>query len=187
MDEHRLESDEMLVAEVLSGDQQAFVRLVEQYQGLVSHLVFRIVQDSNDQEEVCQDVFVKVHKQLGTFQFRSKLSTWISRIAYNTAISHINKRKLETVEYDLEEVAPESGPAEEMSEMQLKTFIHDKMKLLTTVEKSVLTLYHLEEMLVSDISQVMMRPEGTIKSDLYRARNKLRKMMRIEEHKWMTN
>jgi RNA polymerase sigma factor (sigma-70 family) len=183
MDEQRLKSDEMLVAKVLSGRQAAFVELVEQYQGLVSHLVFRVVQDQSDREEVCQDVFVKVHKQLRTFQFRSKLSTWISRIAYNTAISHINKRRLATVEYDLEDATPESGPAEEMSEGQLKTFIHEKMKMLTTVEKSVLTLYHLEEMLVSDISQVMMRPEGTIKSDLYRARKKLRKMIRIEEHR----
>jgi len=183
MDEQCQKSDEMLVAEVLSGKQEAFVELVEQYQGLVSHLVFRVVQDHSDQEEVCQDVFIKVHKQLRTFQFRSKLSTWISRIAYNTAISHINKRRLTTVEYDLEEATPESGPAEEMSEVQLKTFIHEKMKMLTTVEKSVLTLYHLEEMLVSDIAQVMMRPEGTIKSDLYRARNKLRKMIRPEEHR----
>ena len=78
MDEQRLKSDEMLVAEVLSGRQAAFVELVEQYQGLVSHLVFRVVQDQSDREEVCQDVFVKVHKQLRTFQFRSKLSTWIS-------------------------------------------------------------------------------------------------------------
>jgi RNA polymerase sigma factor (sigma-70 family) len=183
MDEQRLKSDEMLVAEVLSGRQAAFVELVEQYQGLVSHLVFRVVQDQSDREEVSQDVFVKVHKQLRTFQFRSKLSTWISRIAYNTAISHINKRRLTTVEYDLEEATPESGPAEEMSEVQLKTFIHKKMKKLTTVEKTVLTLYHLEEMLVSDIAQVMMRPEGTVKSDLYRARMKLRKMIRIEEHR----
>ena len=187
MGEQRQKSDEMLVAEVLSGRQEAFVNLVEQYQGLVSHLVFRIVQDRSDQEEVCQDVFVKVHKQLKTFQFRSKLSTWISRIAYNTAISHINKRRLPTVEYDLEEIAQESGPVEEMGGEQLKTFIHEKMKMLTTVEKSVLTLYHLQEMLVSDIAQVMQRPEGTIKSDLYRARNKLKKIMRKEEHRWMTS
>jgi RNA polymerase sigma factor (sigma-70 family) len=183
MDEQRLKSDEMLVAEVLSGRPDAFVELVEQYQVLVSHLVFRVVQDQSDREEVSQDVFVKVHKQLRTFQFRSKLSTWISRIAYNTAISHINKRRLATVEYDLEEATPESGPAEEMSEVQLKAFIHKKMKKLTTVEKTVLTLYHLEEMLVSDIAQLMMRPEGTVKSDLYRARMKLRKMIRIEEHR----
>lgn len=183
MDAHRLKSDKMLVAEVLTGKQEAFVCLVDQYQGLVSHLVFRVVQNPRDQEEVCQDVFVKVHKQLKTFQFRSRLSTWISRIAYNTAISHINKRRPMTVEFDQEEITEESGPTEALSEMQLKSFVHEKMKLLSTIEKSVLTLYHLEEMLVSEISQVMMRPEGTIKSDLYRARKKLRKMIKAEEHR----
>lgn len=175
------------MAEVLAGKHGAFVQLVEQFQGLVSHLVFRVVQNQSDREEVCQDVFVKVHKQLKTFQFRSRLATWISRIAYNTAISHLNGRRQPPVEYDLEQITQESGPAEDMREMQLKAFIHEKLKRLSTVEKSVLTLYHLEEMPVREISQVMMRPEGTIKSDLFRARTKLRKMITAEENRCMIN
>jgi RNA polymerase sigma-70 factor (ECF subfamily) len=181
MDDDTLNSDKRMVAAVLSGDQAAFIDLVHQYQGMVSHLIFRLIANSTDREEVCQDVFLKVHKNLHSFRFQSKLSTWISRISYNTAINYLNKHQLETVEYEVERVSEDRGPADEMNAVQLKSFVHQKLNLLTVVERSVLTLYHLEEMTVPEISQVMMRPEGTIKSDLFRARKKLRDMIATEE------
>ena len=183
MDEHPLKSDEELVAEVLSGQRGAFETLIGQYQGLVAHLVFRLIGNRDDREEVCQDVFIKVHKQLQTFRFQSKLSTWISRIAYTTAVNQLRKSKLTTVEYNLEEISQDHGPAEEMNDQNMKAHVHDHINLLSTVEKSVITFYHLEEMSVGEISQVMMRPEGTIKSDLFRARQKLRKMMTAEDYR----
>ena len=183
MDECQLKLDEVMVADVLSEKHGAFVILVKQYQNLVHHVVLRIVDNENDSEEICQDVFIKVYRQLSGFRFGSKLSTWISRIAYNTAIDFVKKRKIKTVDYDLSEIVDETNPAGVMDEMQLKDFVHKKMRLLTLIERTVLNFYHLEEMAINEISQVMQRPEGTVKSDLFRARKKLARMISAEERR----
>ena len=172
--------DMLLVKDVLSGTQGAFEQLISQYERLVSHAIFRLIRNPADREDVCQEVFVKVYKQLRSFRYQSRLSTWIARIAYNTAVNHLRKHRELAVENDWEQADEESDPALTMSERQLQAFVHDKMQQLTVVERSVLTFYHLEEMSVGEISQVMDRPEGTIKSDLYRARKKLKDLMPVE-------
>ncbi|MBI4410507.1 MAG: hypothetical protein HY561_12415, partial [Gemmatimonadetes bacterium] len=60
----------------------------------MSHVVFRLVPDAADREEVCQDVFLKVHRGLAGFGFQAKLSTWIARIAYHTALGFREKKRL---------------------------------------------------------------------------------------------
>ncbi len=172
--------DALLVKDVLSGNQGAFEQLISQYERLVSHAIFRLIHNPADREDVCQEVFVKVYKQLRSFRYQSRLSTWIARIAYNTAINHLRKRRELTVEADWEQADETSDPALAMGERQLQEFVHARMDQLTVVEKSVLTFYHLEEMSVSEISRVMDRPEGTIKSDLYRARKKLKDLIPVE-------
>jgi RNA polymerase sigma factor (sigma-70 family) len=174
--------DLLLVKDVLSGSQGAFEQLVNQYERLVSHAIFRLIHNPADREDVCQEVFMKVYRQLRSFRYQSRLSTWIARIAYNTAVNHLRKHRESTQETDDWQQADErSDPALAMNEQQLQAFVHDKMEQLTVVEKSVLTFYHLEEMSVTEISQVMDRPEGTIKSDLYRARKKLKNLMPVEK------
>ena len=120
---------------------------------------------------------MKVHGQLKSFRFQAKLSTWISRIAYNTALSHLKKRRLTISEMDDQLPDTHQGPAGEMSAVQVKELIQEKLQSLTVVEKSVLTFYHLEEMSVGEIGRIMDRPEGTIKSDLYRARRKMKDLL----------
>jgi RNA polymerase sigma-70 factor (ECF subfamily) len=169
--------DAQLVSDVLGNRPGAFNRLVVAYEGLVTHLVFRLIKNQHDREEVCQDVFMKVHGQLKSFRFQAKLSTWISRIAYNTALSHLKKRRLTISEMDDQLPDTHQGPAGEMSAVQVKELIQEKLQSLTVVEKSVLTFYHLEEMSVGEIGRIMDRPEGTIKSDLYRARRKMKDLL----------
>ncbi|HJN50574.1 MAG TPA: RNA polymerase sigma factor [Pseudomonadales bacterium] len=174
-------SDQALVAEVLAGGRNAFVELVEGHQDLVAHLVFRLIGDRRDAEEVCQDVFVKVYGQLGSFRFQSRLSTWIARIAYNTSLNRLAKREVHWVATDFSDYSGEEGPDERVSDRQLKRLVHSRLGELSVLEKSVLTFYHLEGMSIPEMSQIMARPAGTIKSDLYRARKKLKELIVREE------
>lgn len=175
----------LLVKDVLDGRPGAFEQLINQYERLVFHTIFRLVHNSADREDVCQDVFVKVYKQLKTFRYQARLSTWIARIAYNTAVNHLRKHRDVELDGEVEQAEERSDSSmttneRQLNHVQLKTFLHKKMEQLTVVEKSVLTFYHLDEMSVSEISLVMDRPEGTIKSDLYRARKKLKDLMPVE-------
>jgi hypothetical protein len=75
--------DRTLVSQILSGDKQAFRALIKQNERLVGHMVGRLIDQHEDREELCQDVFMKVYEKLGgNLLFQSKLSTWIATIAY---------------------------------------------------------------------------------------------------------
>jgi RNA polymerase sigma factor (sigma-70 family) len=84
-----------VIANILKGDRRAFKLLVQQYEHLVFHVAGRVVRGQEDIEDICQEVFLKVYKNLSRFSFQSKLSTWIAQITYFTAISYVKKYKKE--------------------------------------------------------------------------------------------
>jgi RNA polymerase sigma-70 factor (ECF subfamily) len=86
-------NEPLLVKQVLSGNRKAFEGLVRQYEGLVLHIVTPLIGVNEDREDICQDIFTNVYEKLVTFQFKSKLSTWIGNIAYNTSINFLKKKK----------------------------------------------------------------------------------------------
>ncbi|WP_431199465.1 RNA polymerase sigma factor [Mucilaginibacter sp. P19] len=82
-----------VVSRILNKDLRAFELLVKQYEKLVFFVINRLVQDQQNKEDICQEVFIKIHQNLHRFEFQSKLSTWIARIAYLTAVNYFKKNK----------------------------------------------------------------------------------------------
>jgi len=176
--------DRALAGKILAGDKGAFRTLVEQYQRLVSHIVFRMIRNNTDREDVCQEVFLKVYENLPTFRFESKLSTWIAKIAYNTSVSNLEKMKAHL--YD--NVCTENEPLEEISDKgvlpdryaetrDLSLHLAREIDKLPVLYGTILSLYHLEGMSYNEIVQIMQLPEGTVKSYLFRARRLLKKRL----------
>jgi RNA polymerase sigma-70 factor (ECF subfamily) len=183
-------SERALVERILDGDRAAFVEFVERYERLVQHVVFRMIDDERDQEELCQDVFVRAYRYLDDFRFESKLSTWLARIARNTCLNHLEKKQMplyadhagtgagdgpRDAREALNRVPDDAGgPDEDASERDRRALIRRELDALVEHYRTALTLYHLEGMSVKQIAQVMDNPEGTVKSHLYRARKKLK-------------
>ena len=169
------------IQKVLGGDVNAFSVVVDQYKKLVAHIVFRMIYNPNDREDMCQDVFIKVYQNLSSFRFESKVSTWISKIAYNNCINYLNKRKtnsMNDVTRDLESIpSTTSSPGHFTEDEDRMTRIHAEIRNLPLPYRAILTLYHLEEMSYHEISEVMNLPEGTVKSYLYRARQQLKEKL----------
>ncbi len=178
-----------LVERILDGDREAFLSFIDQYERLVKHVVFRMVDDDRDREELCQDVFVRAHRYLDGFRFESKLSTWLARIARNTCLNHLEKKEVPL--YADEAPSPkgetpdarmalnrvpdaDADVAATAEERQKREVIRNGIESLAEHYRTALTLYHLEGMSVSQISTVMDNPEGTVKSHLYRGRKKLK-------------
>jgi RNA polymerase sigma factor (sigma-70 family) len=179
-----MESDEELVARVLAGDRNAFRRLIARYERLVAHVVSRIVRDDADREEVCQDVFVRVYRGLGSFRFGSKLSTWIARTAHHASLNHVEKKRLPLFEdlpdADQARLQPTSAagdPLEGAVAAEARRSVRQAVHVLPPGYRTVVTLHYLEEMTVAEVGDAMGLPAGTVKSHLFRARRLLKEAL----------
>ncbi len=163
-----------VVSKILQGNFRAFTLLVSQYEKLVFFVVNRIVRNSADRQDISQEVFLKVHRNLPSFRFKSKLSTWIARIAYLTAIDYVKKyrhdRKRDHPE-DLDNFHFTPETPELLLEIKDRAELLERLiALLPDNYRIVLTLYHLNEFSCLDIKEITGIPEGTVKSYLFRAR-----------------
>jgi RNA polymerase sigma factor (sigma-70 family) len=174
-----------LVSQILKGDMQAFRLLIRQHERLVAHMIRRLVKSEADLEELSQDVFLKVHEKLAGFSFQSRLSTWIATIAYRHAINHMRKTKMQFSDIPDEEAfttrfIEEETPEGLMAEVDMNTFILKLVDELPVQYRTILTLYHVNEMTYPEICEVMKMPEGTVKNYLFRARNLLKE--KVKKH-----
>jgi RNA polymerase sigma-70 factor (ECF subfamily) len=175
-------TDKRLVEKILTGDSTAFTELVEKYQKLVSHLVFRMLPRSADHEDVCQDIFIKIYRNLGYFQFHSRLSTWIAKITFNTCVNYLNKKKTglyaDFTDADLDALpANLAGPAADAEQKDTASHLKLLIEQLPVHYRTILTLFHLEEMSYQEICEVTEMPEGTVKNYLFRARKLLKESL----------
>ena len=182
-----MSDDQELVSAVLARTPGAFERLVARHQKLVWHLVYRMVQHPEDARELCQDVFFRVHERLGQYRFESALSTWIGRVAFSVATRHLQKKKLPMVEPAADDEG--ASPWESVSDgfdleaacadHELMGLLGDAIDKLPAIQRTLVTLYHLEEMPVGEIASVTGLPEGTVKNYLFRARSRLRQQLEV--------
>lgn len=167
-----------LVARVLRQDYSAFEELVSRYQQLVLYVVFRLAKNKQDQEDICQEVFIKVHKNLHRFAFEAKLSTWIATIAYQTAINYIKKFRREPVPDHDQELDSfyftEETPEQLLATQNEHEYLHQLILQMPLHYRTVLTLYHLNEFSLAEIQDITGIAAGTLKSSLFRARQLLK-------------
>jgi RNA polymerase sigma factor (sigma-70 family) len=169
------------IEKILTGDKVAFQALVEEHQRLVSHIVFRMVSNREDREDICQEVFLKIYQNLNRFRSESKLSTWIAKIAYNTCINYLEKRKLPLwddlsfEEQSLKSLSESKDhPDEFMEGREISFCLQGEMNKMPVHFRTILTLYHLDGMSYNQIGEILSLPAGTVKSYLFRARRLLK-------------
>ncbi len=170
-----------LIDKVLSGNAGAFKQLIEQYRRLVAHIVFRMVSNKSDREDLAQDVFLKVYQNLRHFRRESKLSTWIARIAFNTCSNYLDKKQVPLFEdiapndMTVDSVASGDALPDRNAELtDISERLRSEIDMLPVHYRTIVTLYHLEEMSYREIGDVMNLPEGTVKSHLFRGRRLLK-------------
>lgn len=179
--------EKYLISEVLSGSRKAFVELIKQYEGLVLHIVTPLIGVNEDREDICQDVFVKVYEKLHTFQFKSKVSTWIGNIAYNTSINFLQKKKnilLSSLVSPENEISFLESTNIELDNPEI-IFINEEninelnnaIEKLTEFQKTILLLFYQDDMSLDEIGIMLEMPVNTVKSHLFRAKNSLKQLI----------
>lgn len=180
-----------IVNRILKNDLRAFELLVNQYEKLVFFVIHRLVQDRHNKEDICQEVFIKIHHSLPSFRFQSKLSTWIARIAYLTAINYVKSSKTRSPYEYPENVDKyyftDENPERELIKKTTAVYVNHLIEQMPYQYKTVLTLYHLNEFSLTEINGITGIPEGTVKSYLFRARKLLKEKLEKdlkEENTW---
>jgi RNA polymerase sigma-70 factor (ECF subfamily) len=177
--------DRELVEAVLARRPRAFETLVRQYQGLCWHIIHRMVRDPDDTLELCQDTFFRVHRYLHQYRFDSALKSWIGRVAYTVALRHLERKRIPLID-----LADDVDPRETIenlsggvdleapySDEQAAKVLHAAIESLAPLPRMVLTLHHLEEVPIPEIARMTGLAVGTIKSHLFRARLRLRRVL----------
>ncbi|MBC8315283.1 MAG: RNA polymerase sigma factor [Bacteroidales bacterium] len=172
--------DATLIEQVLAGNTHANRFLIEKYKNLVWHMVLRMVSQQEDVEDLCQEVFLRVFKDIGKFRGESKLSTWIGAIAYNMCITYLRKKGKNLV-VPVEDYTPVTAgmPSEDSADKafdknNMKKIVHQIIESLPVQYRTVITLFYLEELSYKEIEEITGMPDGTIKSYLNRGRQAIR-------------
>nr|WP_051176136.1 sigma-70 family RNA polymerase sigma factor [Luteimonas mephitis] len=173
-----------LVEAVLAGMPGAFEQLVRDHQGLCWHVIQRMVRHPEDTRELCQDTFLRVHRYLHQYRFDAPLKSWIAQVAYSVAKRHLERRRIplaEAIDGDGLSLAEAVGDCHDLeasiADDDINRHLHAAIEALPPLQRTLLTLYHLEELPIPEISRITGIAEGTIKSHLFRSRRQLRALL----------
>jgi RNA polymerase sigma-70 factor (ECF subfamily) len=179
-----LQTEQELVRAVRAREPGAVNELVDRYQNLVRRIVYRLVDDPRDREEVAQNTFLKAVRALPSFRSESKLGTWIGRIAYRESMQQLRRggepadAEASALLEELESGVPSAIDA--LMRKELMQFVTEAVGRLTAAQKSVVTLFYLEEMDLAEVAELTGIPLNTVKSHLSRSRKTLRILL-LEE------
>jgi RNA polymerase sigma factor (sigma-70 family) len=184
------EADKCLVGKVLGGDTNAFAVIINQTEGLVTQIIFKMIRYSEDRKDIAQDVYLKAFRNLPGFRHQSKLSTWVAQIAYHTCLSFLEKKRempMDQLHANRESGGDSvemvngkmftslSGQTEnELFQRELKELLQSEIERLSPIHRTLITLYHHEDLSYGEIAVITALPEGTVKNYLFRARKSLK-------------
>ena len=172
------EQDIICIKKVLDGDRNAFAYLVDKYKTMVFTLALQITKNREEAEEIAQDTFIKAFQSLKGFQGKAKFSSWLYRIVYNTAISHIRKKEKGKISLDETDI-PGSlyiesvKNHESLSADERKKYLEIALDSLDQDDRMFVVLYYYEERELDEIAQIAGLTKTNTKVRLFRARKKM--------------
>jgi RNA polymerase sigma-70 factor (ECF subfamily) len=182
----------MLVERCRRNDEAAFHEVIERYKNKVYNYIFRMMGNSDDAEDLTQEVFIRLYTSIDSFRSQSSLSTWLFRIASNLCVDYFRRSKKRRAEaYSLDE--PIGHPGEEGTTPEVPDATFEPLRLLENQElgvqlqraleqlpeklRAVIVLHDIEDLPYEEIAQIVGCPLGTVKSRLFNARLQLRQKL----------
>jgi RNA polymerase sigma-70 factor (ECF subfamily) len=171
---------EDLILQCKAGDREAHYRLYKLYSKSMFNVCFRIVGREEDAEDAVQEGFISAFRNLDSYRGDATFGAWLKRIVVNKAINILKKRRFEMMpENELWDVAEGEAPAEYKEELTVER-VKEAIQQLPDGYRSVLSLYLLEGYDHQEIAEIMNITESTSKSQLNRAKNKLKELLTVK-------
>lgn len=176
--------DRRLVARILAGDRDGFTDLVGRYEKRIVNYVYRMTHRYEEAHDLAQEIFLKVFMALDRYDPKYQFSTWIFRIAQNSAIDALRKKSLPEVSLSGQEedgkprerefADPGVSPYRDLKNKQLSGAIDRAVEKLPADYRELIQLRHFAELSYEEIAEMKKMPLGTVKNKLFRARNLLK-------------
>lgn len=181
--------DSEIIKEALRGNQEAYKKLMRKYHDAIYMLIYRMVREKSEVEDLTQEAFIKAFASLQNFNNEYAFSTWLYKIATNNSIDYIRKKKLQPFSLDKPvdseqdhytyEVPDTSYEADRpLIERQRAKFLDEAISALPEKYRRVIILRHKEDRDYREIAEILHLPLGTVKAHLFRARELLNKYLR---------
>src|SRR5215213_10360418 len=176
-------SDRDLVATAVSGVEGSFEELVRRYQRPISAYVYRMVGNYESALDLTQEIFIKVYNSLRRYREEFKFSTWIYKIAHNSAVDHLRRYSTreqslvvgpEGDQFDLPVESTRLTPEQESERKERRGEIESVVRTLPANYRELIILRHSQDLSYEEIVDVTGLPLGTVKNRLFRAREMMR-------------
>ena len=180
----RAVDDFKLVQSAIGGDEKAYSTLMNRYRNSVFHAMFNMVNNRDDADDLTIEAFGKAFRKLPTYAPNYAFSTWLFKIAINNCIDHIRKKRLQT--YSIDDTMADSDreyshnirdyepdPEQSMIHEQKLAHVRRLVEKLNTKYRTMIELRYYEELSYEEIAQELNLPLGTVKAQLFRAKELL--------------
>jgi RNA polymerase sigma factor (sigma-70 family) len=187
--QRRAEEDAVLVKRAITGDEKAFKSLIKRYKNPVAQIVYKLIRDRSQLEDLTQEVFIKAFQHLNDFDYQHQFASWLFKITNNHCIDYIRKKRLRVYSID-DQVKTEDGeigyeipdstyePDLNMLREQKSKLIRHAIDSLPKKYREVIVLRHQEELSYEEIAKETGLPVNTIKVQLFRAREMMYKFLK---------
>ncbi len=186
-----------LIDQLKTGDMKALKSLMQMHQDYVFTIALQMVHKKEVAEELTQDVFVKAYYNIQTYEGRGRLTTWLYKIVYNSCLNYLRKKQVVHTAGDIGKnyfspgenkedntelmmlwTTQNAGQIEpDLDNRNLQTILWAAIDRLPSVQGLVVSMYYLNEFSVSEIAGVLETPQNTIKTHLFRGRNRMREIL----------
>lgn len=173
-----IKDDNFYIGQVLEGDSAAYAMLVEKHKDMVFTIVAKIVRNHHEAEDLAQEVFIKAYQALRSFEGKSRFSTWLYRIAYNSAISKVRRPKtvFTAIDEDLIDNFTTDTVARNIDGLSTEEQIvalNNALEKLPDEDNLLLNLFYKKDCSVEEISDITGMSQSNVKVRLYRIRKRM--------------
>lgn len=161
----------------------AWRQLIRTYTALVYGIAMRMLKNKQDAEDASQEVFMRVHRSIDSHDPTRPLAPWLSKITYNVCLKRISKKgrtvnkEVALYSNDLTEEQDGNTPETHLTKKQMTDHVFRALDRLSAQDRALIAMRYNEGFTDSEISESTDMPVGTVKTRLYRARNKLRHLL----------
>ena len=182
-------TDYELIDEAIDGNEAAYGIIMERYKNSLYGIIYRMVRNQEETQDLVQEAFIKAYKALESFNKQYSFSTWLFKIASNNCIDHLRKKRLNTTSIDapietadgnITQEIPDSSynPETDIIRNEMVNTIHEVIDQLPEKYREVINLRHKQDRSYEEIANELELPIGTVKARIFRAREILKISLR---------